>query len=88
MKSQTLPGFWERYHRLPAKVRRAARDAYRQFMANPHHPSLHFHRLFNDPHYWSVRISRDYRGVGFLEGDTITWIWIGSHKEFDRAFPR
>lgn len=76
------------YHQLPADVRRAARKAYRQFQLNPQHPGLHFHRLFNDPSYWSVRVSRDYRAVGILEGDTIMWIWIGDHEAFDRTFPR
>jgi hypothetical protein len=31
---------------------------------------------------------RNYRAVGILQGDTITWIWIGSHDDFDRAFPK
>ena len=43
---------------------------------------------FNNPLYWSVRITRTHRAVGILQGDTITWIWIGDHKAFDKAFPR
>ena len=88
MKSQTLPSFWKRYRNLPAAVRQAARAAYRQFLDNPSHPSLRFHRLFNDPRFWSVRISQNHRAVGILQGDTITWVWVGDHKAFDRAFPR
>jgi hypothetical protein len=88
MKSQTLSSFWKLYRKLPNAIRQAARDAYRQFTRNPQHPSLHFHRLFNDPRFWSVRVSQTYRAVGILQGDTITWIWIGDHKAFDRAFPR
>ena len=88
MNSQTLPSFWKLYRKLPAAVRRAARDAYRQFMSDPSHPGLHFQRLFNDPIYWSVRVSRNHRAVGILRGDTITWIWIGDHQAFDRDFPR
>ena len=88
MKSRTVSGFWKLYGQLPPSIRLEAQQAYRQFMANPQHPGLHFHRLFNDPRLWSVRITRDYRAVGMLEGDTITWIWIGSHDDFDRAFPK
>jgi len=88
MKSRGVPAFWKLYRQLPASVRKEARQAYRHFMANPLHPSLHFHRLFNDPKFWSVRVTLDYRAVGILEGETITWIWIGSHQEFDRIFPR
>ena len=88
MKSQTLPSFWKLYRKLPPAVRAGARLAYRQFSADPSHPSLRFHRLFNDPHFWSVRISKNHRAVGILQGDTITWVWVGDHKAFDRAFPR
>jgi hypothetical protein len=76
------------YRLLPASVRKEARAAYQQFAADPLHPSLHFHRLFDDPRYWSARVTRNYRAVGILEGDTITWVWIGSHADFDKAFPR
>lgn len=30
---------------LPAEVRRQARLAYRQFVANPRHPGLHFKQI-------------------------------------------
>jgi hypothetical protein len=88
MRSKTLPEFWRLYRTLPAAVRQAARDAYRRFSRDPSYPSLHFHRLFDDPRFWSVRVSRNHRAVGMVQGDTITWIWIGDHKAFDRAFPR
>jgi hypothetical protein len=88
MNSLALPSFWKCYRKLPGGVRQAARNAYRLFISNPSHPSLHFHRLFNDPLYWSVRVSRNHRAVGILQEDTITWIWIGDHKAFDRDFPR
>jgi hypothetical protein len=54
MRSRTVPVFWKLYRKLPATVRQAAREAYHQFMVDPSHPGLHFHRLFNDPLYWSV----------------------------------
>ena len=88
MNSLTTARFWQLYGQLPVAIRQRAREAYRLFMADPSHPSLHFHRLFNDPRFWSVRVTREYRAVGVLQGNTITWIWIGSHKDFDRAFPR
>lgn len=88
MKSLALPSFWKLYRRVPEAIRQEARAAYRQFIANPLHPGLHFHRLFNDPLCWSASITRDYRAVGLLQGDTITWIWIGDHAAFDKAFRR
>ena len=88
MNSLTSPRFWVLYRRLPAAIRQAARDAYRQFLADPSHPSLHFHRLATDPRLWSARVTRDYRVVGLRQGNTMTWFWIGDHGEFDRTFPR
>ncbi len=88
MNSQTLPRFWELYRQLSQNVRKQARAAYRRFEANPAHPSLHFHRLAVDSELWSVRVSRDYRAVGLVTGNTITWFWIGNHEEFDRTFPQ
>ncbi|HUQ70248.1 MAG TPA: hypothetical protein VM165_12025 [Planctomycetaceae bacterium] len=88
MRSLTLPIFWRLYRQLPNAIRRRARAAYGTFQKNPQHPGLHFHRLFHDARFWSVRITRDYRAVGILENDAITWIWIGDHAAFDRAFPK
>jgi hypothetical protein len=35
---------------------------------------------------WSVRINEQYRAVGERQGDTITWVWIGTHNEFENRF--
>jgi hypothetical protein len=88
MNSVTTPRFWQLYYQLPATVRQEAREAYRRFQADPSHPGLYCHRLFGEAQFWSVRVTRDYRAVAILRGNTITWIWIGSHQDFDRAFPR
>ena len=87
MNSETETGFWQLYRRLPKTIRQRARNAYQRFRANPAHPSLHFHRLASYPDLWSVRVTRDYRAVGLVEGNAITWFWIGNHKAFDLEFP-
>lgn len=38
-------------------------EAYRRFVQNPAHPSLHLERLRADPRAWSVRVTRNYRAV-------------------------
>jgi hypothetical protein len=86
MESRTIASFWSLYSALPAAVRLAARAAYQVFVTNSQHPGLH--RLAWDPRFWSVRLTGDYRAVGFVEGDVITWVWIGNHDDFDRAFPK
>jgi len=52
------------------------REVYRLFEQNPDHPSLRFKKLQG----------REYRAVGVRSGDTIEWIWIGTHNEFDNLF--
>lgn len=86
MNSATDPEFWQLYRQLPRRIRLGAREAYRRFDADPAHPGLRFHRLRTREEFWSVRITLDYRAVGLLEGDTITWFWIGTHSDFDREF--
>jgi hypothetical protein len=79
-------GFWKLYRVLPGNVRREAREAFRLFCANSAHPGLSFERLRGDPESWSVRITRDYRAVGWKRQDSMVWYWIGNHAEFDKVF--
>lgn len=86
MISCTRPSFWRAYESLDPHVREAARRAYRTFEENPNHPSLRFKKLDGYEHVWSVRINEQYRAVGERQGDTVVWVWIGSHNEFDKLF--
>ncbi len=88
MRSLGTAAFWRSYRELPAGIRDAARAAYQKFVQNPAQPSLQLERLRSDPRFWSVRVTRDFRAVAQrLEADTWIWVWIGSHKDFDRQFP-
>jgi hypothetical protein len=69
---------------LPVQARQQAKDAYRLFIANPQHPGLRFKRVHPNEPIYSVRISRDYRAVGVVEGDEIIWFWIGSHEDYEQ----
>jgi hypothetical protein len=86
VKSRTRPSFWRAYAGLSEPTRQAARRAYALFADNPAHPSLHFKKLRCYDHVWSVRINDQYRAIGQRQGDTITWVWIGTHNEFDSLF--
>jgi len=69
-------------------VRQQARDAYRLFMQDPHHPSLRFRRVHPTRPVYSARININYRALGIFDGDTIIWFWIGSHAEYDQVLAR
>ena len=86
MKSATLPSFWRAYQSLEARVKRSTRKAYRLWTQNPFHPSLHFKCINRQEDIWSVRVTGQHRAVGVLDGDTVTWFWIGSHDEYEQFF--
>ena len=86
MKSAVLPSFWVQYRQLSNDVRQGARKAYRLWANNPFHPSLHFKCINSQEDIWSVRVTRGYRALGILDGDTVTWFWIGSHDDYERFF--
>lgn len=86
MKSQALPSFWEAYERLSKDIRRRARKAYRLWKDNPFHPSLRFKCINREEDVWSVRITLNCRAVGILEGDTVTWFWVGRHDDYEQFF--
>jgi len=71
---------------LPDAVRQQARAAHAQFLQNPGHASLRFKKLAGTANLWSVRVNEQYRAVGLRQGDTIDWIWIGTHNAFDKIF--
>lgn len=84
MISRATPRFWAAYRELPPDIRDLARKAYRLFRDNPQHPSLNFKKVHDRDPIYSVRVTLGYRALGLLEGDGITWFWIGSHAEYDR----
>jgi hypothetical protein len=86
VKSRARPSFWRAYSALDPRVRETARRAYRLFLDNPSHLALRFKKLAGYDHVWSVRINEQYRAVGERRGDTIVWVWVGSHNDFDKLF--
>ena len=84
MRSRATPRFWAAYRELPPDIRDLARKAYRLFLENPQHPSLHFKKVHGRDPIYSVRVTLGYRALGLLEDEDLTWFWIRSHAEYDR----
>lgn len=84
MKSRTTAQFRKAFAGLPKQVQEQTREAYRKFKQNPRHPSLRFKKVHSVLPIYSARITKNYRAIGQLEGDTIIWFWVGSHAEYDR----
>jgi mRNA-degrading endonuclease RelE of RelBE toxin-antitoxin system len=64
LKSRTSPAFRKLLAGLPRHVREQALAAYRLFLLDPWHPSLHFKRVHPTEPMMSVRIGGHYRAVG------------------------
>lgn len=86
MISRTTRTFWDAFSQLSEARRTAAKRAFQLFASDPAHNSLQFKKLRDYADYWSVRVTLDVRAVGKRQGDTIEWVWIGSHNEFDKLF--
>jgi len=84
VKSRTTIQFRNRFAELPEQIQKQTREAYRQFKEDPRHPSLRFKKVHSKLPIYSARISKSYRAIGQLDGDTVIWFWVGSHSEYDR----
>ena len=80
MKSKLEDEFLACLKRLPDAVRQTARKNYRRWLDDPRHPRLAFKQI-GSTGVWSVGI--DWRALGLVDDDTITWFWIGSHADYD-----
>ncbi|WP_353929105.1 hypothetical protein WJM97_12290 [Okeanomitos corallinicola TIOX110] len=81
MKSLTTAEFWRLYSALPPKIKQQAKKAYRLWINDQFHPSLHFKKVGNN--LWSARITGGYRALALKKGDDFYWFWIGTHNEYD-----
>jgi hypothetical protein len=74
--------FWQFFNALPTEVQELARKNYKLWESDRRHPSLRFKNLQGK--IWSIRVGDHYRALAEVEGEQITWIWIGHHSEYDR----
>jgi hypothetical protein len=86
MNSNAVPSIWEHYRNLDQNIRSRAKKAYTLWAVDPFHPSLRFKCVNHSENIWAVRVTMGYRTLGVMDGETITWFWIGSHDEYERYF--
>jgi hypothetical protein len=84
VRSKATPRFWKLHNELPAHIQKLARKNYELWREDHNHPSLMFKKLAGGGrNRFSVRIGDHHRAVGHLAGDTVEWIWIGSHEDYN-----
>ena len=84
VKSLATRRFWDLLHALPADIQKLAAKNYGLWLEDPNHPSLHFRRLKGSKDRYTVRVGDHYRALGRLTSGTMTWVWIGTHSDYDR----
>ena len=84
MKSRATRRFWQAYSELPVSIQTLARRNYKLWLRDHQRPSLHFKKLKSDANRFSVRIGDHYRAIGHLVGDTVEWVWIGTHENYNK----
>jgi hypothetical protein len=77
----TTDRFWNCYLNLPRKIQELADENFHLLKMNPRHPSLQFKKVGQ---FWSVRIGLDYRALTEKDEDGFTWVWIGTHQDYNR----
>jgi mRNA-degrading endonuclease RelE of RelBE toxin-antitoxin system len=71
VNSRTTAEFRKLFADLPEQVKKQTRAAYRQFKEDPSHPSLRLKKVHPDLPIYSARITKNYRAVGQLDGETV-----------------
>ena len=74
---------------MPDEIKAAARDAFLQFLRDPAYPSLHHHELQKTHRGQhrdgsrAVSVTRRYRALYFVDGETNVWYWVGTHGDYN-----
>ncbi|MSO89764.1 MAG: hypothetical protein EXQ89_07365 [Rhodospirillaceae bacterium] len=88
MKSATTKQFWKCFDALPERIQKLAAEGFEHWKRDSHHPGLHFKPIHGVVDMYSVRVGTGWRAVGRRRGETIYWMWIGSHADYDTLLTR
>jgi len=84
MTGKTTEKFEQLFSKLPPQIQKRARRCLFIWSNNPSHPSLLFKKPFLRRPFWSIRIAKGYRAIGYLNGNSMYWFWIGNHDDYER----
>ncbi len=78
---KTTTRFWSCFESLPLHIQDIARKNFEILKDNPQHPSLHFKKVGK---LWSARVGSNYRAIAVQDGSDFTWVWIGTHRAYEK----
>ena len=88
MESVKTESFEVCLKKIPKKVRKRVARVFVIWEGNPYHRGLHFEQKYSRERLYSMWASKNYRMLGFKEGDTLYWWWIGQHDEYIKMLNR
>jgi hypothetical protein len=77
--------FWQCYGDLPVEIQELADRQFLQLKNDPGHPGLRFKQIGK---LWSARVGSGHRALAEADQEGFTWLWIGTHAEYDRLLRR
>lgn len=69
------------FERLPKRVQEACVAAFRKWRKD--NDSIPFMNVTGRRDLWKVELPHSYRSIGVENGDTIKWVFIGTHQSYD-----
>ncbi len=85
MDFRIADSFTDALARLPAQDQKAVKTSAFDLQLDPSAPGLQFHRIekSKDPHFWSIRVSRDLRIIVHKTADSLLLAYVDHH---DKAY--
>lgn len=83
-KSETTESFRRQFAAAAPAIQSKIRAAYQLWSENPDHPSLRFKKVHDNLPIYSARVDLHWRAVGVMKGDTVIWLFVGSHVDYER----
>ena len=84
MKSHITSDFKKCFEKLPERIKQLAKKNYKIWQKEPNYPSLVFKRVSKKYPIYSIRIGLGWRALGIKREETIIWLWIGSHADYEK----
>ena len=83
MEFRIADTFTDSLAKLTGEEQKAVKTAAFDLQLNPSQPSLQFHKLAKakDPHFWSIRVSRDVRLIVHKTGTSLLLCYVNHHDE-------
>lgn len=84
------PKFKKYMAKLPERIQIAALETFRLWLEDNSYNSLQFKNIkgLGRGDIYSIRVTKNYRMLGELEDDLISWFWVGPHDEYMRLLKR